>query len=83
MEAVRMLSDKLLSLVRSVDVPVLPNHMDSATAFAIVIGLAFLVVVWTAVLMIAAALRPRQGVLLERPRGDAARAKGGRQRRAA
>lgn len=82
METVTILSNKLLSLVRSVDVPVLPSHIDPAAVFTLGIGLALLVGAWTAVLMFAAALRPKS-VPSEHPRVDKARAGGERHRRAA
>ena len=59
-DTVKLLSDQLLGFVRNVDVPVLPNCMQTGAMFAFVMGGAFFLGVWTVVLMIASVTRRQE-----------------------
>jgi len=48
--------------VRNADLPAFSGCMQSSVVFAFVIGGAFFMGVWTVVLVIAAAARPKQGI---------------------
>lgn len=59
-DTVRLLSDHVLGLVRNVDMPVLPNCMQTGAMFAFVMGGAFFLGVWTVVLVIAGVTRRQE-----------------------